>query len=400
MHKLSVRPLRSKYCARHTRRPVLDMPATVPLPVHLVSGYEADPVRQHYDYAAQATDAFDRCIASQRRRGVDAVCQGAVGVSASHELPVVATAVRGGWKKLHAIANASLAAGRDGLVVWHDADAVPTLGGQLVERVRRAAASQPDVAVWLQPGWQLTSALTGSGATPRRAGAGLGAGSGLSRQLGSFEGVSLADVRHRVREANALQTGVLVVRAARAELVTGALEYYDAAAEARGTLRRHLRSRGVPEHFCHSQEQGPLAHHLLSTAPAAVRLVPWLQCEVRLLGADCRNWSRYVASFAHFSGCGFTTKNARKCVARFCRGGGGGGNEGINVSASWRRPARVQRGQWRGQVAAHGGELRAAALRKITRAPVRRRTTRAGLQASAPCTERPGCCARHPRACA
>lgn len=353
-------------------------------------------MRQHYDYAAQATDAFDRCIASQRRRGVEAALRGAAGVSASHELPAAAAAVRGGWKKLHAIANASLAAG-DGLVVWHDADAIPSLGGRLVERVRRAAASQPDVAVWLQPGWQLTSSLT-SGGTQGHARPGPGrAGSRLSRRLGSFEGVSLADVRNLVLEANALQTGVLVVRAARAELVTGALEYYDAAAEARGVLRGHLRSRGVPERFCHSQEQGPLAHHLLSTAPAAVRLVPWLQCEVRLLGANCRNWSRYVASFAHFSGCGFTTKNARKCVARFCNGGG----DGINVSASWSRPARAQRGEWRGQVTRRG-ELRAAALarRRIVRSPVRHRTAMSGLQAPAPCTERPGCCARHPRACA
>lgn len=360
------------------------------LPVRLVSGYEADPVHQHYDYAAQATDAFDRCIAAQRRRGAEAACHGAAGVSAIHELPTAATAVRGGWKKLHAIANASLLAG-DGLVVWHDADAVPTLGGQLVERVRRAAASQPDVAVWLQPGWRLAKELTAGRL-----------GSVTAGRLGSFEGVSLADVRRRVLEANALQTGVIVVRATRADLVTGALAYYDAAAEARGALRGHLRSRGVPEKFCHSQEQGPLAHHLLLTAPAAVRLVPWLQCEVRLLGAGCRNWTRHAASFAHYSGCGFTTKNARKCVARFCSGGGdsGGGQEGINVSASWRRPARVQRSEWRSQVA-RSSELRAAALarRKTTRAPVRRRTTAAGLQVPTPCAERPGCCARHPRAC-
>ena len=119
--------------------------------VTLVSGYVADPVRQYYDYAAQATDAFDRCISSLRRERVETLLRGEERVCAVTALPPEASAVRGGWKKLHAIANASSAAAShpDALVVWHDADAVPDVESGLVERVRRIAALQPGVAVWL-----------------------------------------------------------------------------------------------------------------------------------------------------------------------------------------------------------------------------------------------------------
>lgn len=220
--------------AKHTRAAVT-----------LVSGYVADPVRQYYDYAAQATDAFDRCISSLRRERVETLLRGEERVSAVTALPPEASAVRGGWKKLHAIANASSAAAShpDALVVWHDADAVPDVESGLVERVRRIAALQPGVAVWLQPGASLARSV------PPRA-------------LHAFEGVSLADVfagtalRRRARRGpaakatgNALQTGVLVARASRAALLSDALKYYDATAEAEGRLVRFIASRGVPQEF-------------------------------------------------------------------------------------------------------------------------------------------------------
>ena len=129
----------------------------------------------------------------------------------------------------------------------------------------------------------------------------------------------------------------------------------------------------------YSQEQGPLAYHLLTTEPAAVRLVSWLQCEVRL-GCSA---AAMRASFAHYSGCGFSTKNARKCLHRYCAARP---NTTVDAAASWSRPS--------GRVATHdrgrGERLRGASSVRAAEA--------AANEAQA-CARRPGCCERHPRVC-
>ena len=67
----------------------------------------------------------------------------------------------------------------------------------LLERVRRIAAEQPSVGVWLQPGERLIAHLLA--ASPR--------------WRHTFGGTSLRDVRHHVRSSNDLQAGVIIVRA-------------------------------------------------------------------------------------------------------------------------------------------------------------------------------------------
>ena len=89
----------------------------------LISGHQPDPVRQDYDYRAQGTDAFDRCIRKQREHQIRRLLPNTSALG----LPDTAKAIRGGWKKLAAIQSASA---ESDLIVWHDADAVPADGGQ------------------------------------------------------------------------------------------------------------------------------------------------------------------------------------------------------------------------------------------------------------------------------
>eukprot|EP00966_Prymnesium_polylepis_P258055 5960796-Prymnesium_polylepis.1 len=263
--------------------------------VSLLSGHTPDPVRQDYDYRAQSTDAFDRCIRRKREQSTREL-QSEHNLTVVNQLPAGAQAVRGGWKKLIAIVNASA---RADMLVWHDADAVPNAGGEIVARAMRIAQQQPSVALWLQPGADLVAR------TP-------------AAMWRSFAGVSLAQVGNRLTTSNGLQTGVILVRASHAvALLGGALGYYSASAEANGALTAHLAGLGVPAGLRGSQEQGPLAHHLLTSAARFVRLVPWLQCEVRR-GCHTPEHGARVPSFLHYSGCSFSTKRARKCLARFC----------------------------------------------------------------------------------
>ena len=301
----------------------------------LVSGHTPDPVRQDYDYRAQATDAFDRCIRGKRERQVRRL-----NVTVSDVLPEAAKGVRGGWKKLAAIlAAASTIGGPDDLILWHDADAVPNDGGEIVARAARIARLQPSVAIWLQPGADLAAAMPAA-AWER------------------FDGVPLSRARRSLTTSNSLQTGVILVRAAHASgVLSGALALYSSTAEATGRLTAHLAALGVPTGLRGSQEQGPLAHHLMKSAPQLVRLVPWLQCEVR---RGCSS-GRIAPSFLHYSGCSFSTKRARKCLARYC-------DANASLDASW--PKRHRTGS--GAVLERGHKQ---------------------------CAERPGCCESHPRAC-
>lgn len=301
--------------------------------VVLVSGHSADPVRQDYDYRASSTDAFDRCIHSVVTREAHKLHN----VSLMHTLPPASASVRGGWKKLHAIAHAARGGASSGLLVWHDADAVPSPEGHIAARAMRIAREQPSSALWLQPSPQLLRAAPSAG-------------------WRTFSGVPLSQVVHKLTNSNSLQTGVLLVRASYVEaLITSALRFYDADAETRGKLLAHLASLGVPAGMRGSQEQGPLTYHLIKSHRDRVQLVTWLQCEVSL---GC-NEQMLRPSFFHYSGCSFSTKRARKCLARYC-------DANASVDASWRR---------------HSTE-------KDKRQP--------GVQR---CKNQPGCCQRHPRAC-
>lgn len=304
--------------------------------VWLVTGHSPDPVRQDYDYRRQTTDAFDLCLRDVRERAVNGLKPN---VSVLSELPETANRVRGGWKKLAALVSAARACHGDGLLVWHDADAVPNGNGQIVERASQIAREQPSVAVWLQPGKRVMSK----------------AGSAL---LTHFPGIPLSRVATSLTDSNSLQTGVILMRAAFAMSIMGtALKYYDANAEREGRLVSHLARLGIPTGLLGSQEQGPLTHHLVRYHRQQVQLVSWLQCEV-LLG--CNN-SWFVPSFLHYSGCSFSTKRARKCLSRYCQAN-------FSLHASWRRP----------QQSTH---LSSRAIKQL------------------PCRSVAGCCDRHPRAC-
>lgn len=267
--------------------------------------------------------------------------------------------VRGGWKKLIAISiasNQSLV--RGGLIVWHDADTMLNPNGELIARVRQAAAEDPDTDIWMQPGADLLAS------TP-------------SSTWRCFKGERLSSLARRVTNANSLQAGVIIVRASAARTLTAVLHYYDAAAEARGQLFQHLKQVGIPEKFCSSQEQGPLIYYLLRHAARRVRLVGWLQHEV-LLGESVASRA-HIPSFHHYSGCSFTTKRARKCIARYCVA-----NRTRSEAASWHAVHPTRQGgtrmKFRGDISMKKGSVK---------------TRR---QATGRCEALPGCCTRHPRA--
>ncbi|KAL1503022.1 hypothetical protein AB1Y20_011091 [Prymnesium parvum] len=206
--------------------------------VVLLSGHTPDPVRQDYDYRAQATDAFDRCIRAARERGVDRLRPNATVVP---RLPEAAAAVRGGWKKLVAIHLAANGSSHDDVVVWHDADTVPVRRGDVVARAMRIAREQPSSAVWMQPGAQLVAATPG-------------------KAWSSFAGVPLSRVAKHLTTSNSIQSGVILVRASHAAKVFGsALIYYDARAEAAGRLVHHLARLDICSEF--SALLGLQLHH-------------------------------------------------------------------------------------------------------------------------------------------
>ena len=322
----------------------------------LVSGYTPDPVRQDYDYRAQATDAFDRCIRSKRERQARRLRN----VTVTDVLPEAAKGVRGGWKKLAAImaVATSASSGPDDLILWHDADAVPNADVEIVARSTRIARLQPSVAVWMQPGADLAAAFPAA-------------------TWSAFEGVPLPQAGRRLATSNSLQSGVILIRAVHATaILSGVLAFYSSAAEAAGRLTAHLADLGVPAQLRGSQEQGPLAHHLVKSAPHRVRMVPWLQCEVRR-GCD---GGHFAPSFLHYAGCSFSTKRARKCLARYC-------DANASLDASWPK----SRSQHRATAGGGGG---ASPFRLLRASGV----TSEGRRRQ--CAERPGCCERHPRACA
>ena len=268
--------------------------------IRLVSGHALDPVRQDYDYVARAQgftiSRFGHCVAELRKRRVADTLAGNELVTGTSRLPHGAAAVKGSWKKLHAILEGAKHAD---LIIWHDSDAVPSEHGQLIERVRRIAAEQPTAAIWLQPSGSLLRRLA---TTPWQ---------------DSFGGVSLHSVRSHVNTSNDLQGGVMVVRASNVGLVADALRLYDGRAEAKGQLVEHLISHGVPTALSGLQDQGPLTHTLLQRAkPGQVQLIPWLQCQARL--ADCQRASAKPAAFVHYAGCSFDRTRARECLQRFC----------------------------------------------------------------------------------
>lgn len=316
--------------------------------VHLVSGYDPDPVRQEYDYRARATDAFDRCIAHLReelaahlvRNNGGSAATGVVVTAEERRFPPTAAAVKGGWKKLHALAEAAKDGAYD-VLIWHDADALPTKFGPLIEYVQRIVSKQPTVALWLQPGQLFRHARLSEA---------------QRKHWPTFGGLDLQSIGHQVRNFMDLQTGVLVVRASHAALVTDALELYNATAEASGKLVEHLLQRGVPRRFVGAQEQGPLTHHLLQRTTAgsssssnagAVRLVPWLQCEAIDGERGCaQSWNTTTPGFYHYSGCGYDQARARRCLSTMCPDRGSGQSVTRSTAASW-SAGKAQAGPWR-----------------------------------------------------
>ena len=156
--------------------------------IQIVSGHHPDPVRQDYDYAARTRSLsvvqFSRCIANMRRQRIASILDGESRVTSKEDLPPSALAVKGGWKKLHAIKDAAKHAD---IVIWHDSDALPRESGRLIERVRRIVSEQPNVTLWLAPAGEVQKYLNWT-------------------SWDAFVGVSLDSVRRRVRTSNDLQT--------------------------------------------------------------------------------------------------------------------------------------------------------------------------------------------------
>ena len=268
-----------------------DRNSTRPLPLTLISGAVFQPLSGS-DYAR----GFDDCIEATRHASVSRLVRssrGAVSTFDLETLPLNSHAeFRGSWKKLVAIEAAARNRSSHGLLLWHDADTVPSAerDASVVERARAIAKLQPEVDVWLQPGIELLRS------TPARYWSGL-------------EGVPLSSVRikwhvHRIGD-KALQAGVLLVRANASSVVTGALKLYGRET----TLGK----------FGGTQDQGPLIYHLLQNHAERVRLVGWLQREVGPHIIEAVPTLRGVSpSFLHFAGCSYTPSRAKACVAAIC----------------------------------------------------------------------------------